>query len=201
MRGNLAPGQPVRVQRQHDLVDIGQPPLSFLDDLRLERAFPIPWHVDDDLAGGIGDHRLDRDPLRMFVDSRPGSARRFGCPRYSVSSSLSAVSSTFLVNSFNSPFGQLQPASLGLGHHRRRGGLLGRQLPARLVVTLAWTHRVRCHHSQCPSRRASARRRAENTVRYTGPRHPQGPFRRPVLPATRLSPSEARRLEFVQEGQ
>jgi hypothetical protein len=48
---------------------------------------------------------FDRDPLRMFVDSRPGSAWCFGCPRCSVSSSLSAVSSTLLVNSFNSPFG------------------------------------------------------------------------------------------------
>src|SRR4029078_5302508 len=32
MRGDLAGGQPFRLQRQHDLVDIGQPPLSREDD-------------------------------------------------------------------------------------------------------------------------------------------------------------------------
>jgi len=59
--------------------------------------------------------------------------------------------------------GQLQPMCLGSGHHGRRGGLLGRQLPSRLVVTLAWAHNVACHYSQCPSRRTSARR--------VGPKH------------------------------
>jgi len=51
--GNLAGGQPFRIQRQHDLVDIGEPPLSFLDDLWLER----------DLAGGIGDRCLRPGPV------------------------------------------------------------------------------------------------------------------------------------------
>jgi hypothetical protein len=48
---------------------------------------------------------LTRVPLRTFPDSRPTSMRFFSWPRWSVISSPSAVSNTFLVNSFNSPFG------------------------------------------------------------------------------------------------
>ena len=44
-------------------------------------------------------------PLRTFPPSRSGPARFFSCPRCSVSSSFNAVSSTFFVNSFNSPSG------------------------------------------------------------------------------------------------
>jgi len=43
--------------------------------------------------------------LRTFVESRPGSAPFFSYPRCSVISSESAVSNTFLVNTFNRPFG------------------------------------------------------------------------------------------------
>ena len=46
-----------------------------------------------------------RVPLRTFVDSRSGAAWFFSCPRCSVISSLRAVSSTFLVNSFSRPSG------------------------------------------------------------------------------------------------
>src|SRR3954453_4816491 len=46
-----------------------------------------------------------RVPLRTFVDSRSGSAWFFSWPRCSVISSLRAVSSTFLVNSFSRPSG------------------------------------------------------------------------------------------------
>ena len=63
-----------RIQRQHDLVDIAQAALSFLDDLRFERAFPIPWCVDHDLAHGSEITVFDRDPLRTFVDARPASS-------------------------------------------------------------------------------------------------------------------------------
>src|SRR5215203_1439682 len=46
-----------------------------------------------------------RVPLRTFVEPRPESARFFSCPRCSVISSFSAVSSTLLVNNFSSPSG------------------------------------------------------------------------------------------------
>lgn len=38
MGADLAGGQSFGVQRQHDLIDPGQPALPFLDDLRLERC-------------------------------------------------------------------------------------------------------------------------------------------------------------------
>ena len=103
---------------------------------------------------------FDREPLRTFVDSRPGSAWFFSCPRCSVISSFSAVSSTFLVNSFNSPSGPVSssPRAFASATIAAAAACSGDSCRAGLVVTLAWTHKVRCHHSQCPSRRTSARR-------------------------------------------
>ena len=39
-------------------VDIGQPPLTLLHDHRLERARPVPRHLNAHLTGGVGQHRL-----------------------------------------------------------------------------------------------------------------------------------------------
>jgi hypothetical protein len=62
-------------------------------------------------------------------------------------SSFNAVSSTFLVNNFNKPLGPVSSSpGLGLSHHRRRGGLLRRQLPPVTVDLLPWTPNARCHH-------------------------------------------------------
>ena len=47
---DLPSGQAFCVQRQHDLVNIGQAPLSFLDDLRFERAFPVARYIALDVA-------------------------------------------------------------------------------------------------------------------------------------------------------
>ncbi|GGT84747.1 hypothetical protein GCM10010289_00330 [Streptomyces violascens] len=44
VRGYLAVGEPLRGQREHHLVDAGQPALTLLDDLRLERAGHVPGH-------------------------------------------------------------------------------------------------------------------------------------------------------------
>jgi hypothetical protein len=33
-------------QRQHNLINTGQPALALLDDLRIERRAGVPWHVD-----------------------------------------------------------------------------------------------------------------------------------------------------------
>ena len=38
--------EPLRAQRQHDLVNTGQPALPLLHDLRIERRAGVPRHVD-----------------------------------------------------------------------------------------------------------------------------------------------------------
>ena len=59
VRADLPGRQPLRVKRQHDLIDAAQPPLPLLDDLRSSnvpsrsRGTSIP-----DLAGAPGQHRL-----------------------------------------------------------------------------------------------------------------------------------------------
>ena len=57
MRGDLPGRQPARGQRQHDLVDPVQPSLPLPHDPRLERAVPVPGHLDLDRAD-LGQHRL-----------------------------------------------------------------------------------------------------------------------------------------------
>src|SRR5919205_583715 len=49
-----------------------------------------------------------RQPLRIFADSRSGSAPCFSYPRCSVISSFNAVSSTLFMNSFNNPPGPVR---------------------------------------------------------------------------------------------
>jgi hypothetical protein len=46
------------IQRQHDLIDTGQPPLPLAHDLRLECPGPVPRHLQLHLAAGLGQHRL-----------------------------------------------------------------------------------------------------------------------------------------------
>lgn len=33
-------------QRQHNLINTGQPALALLDDLWIERGAGVPWHID-----------------------------------------------------------------------------------------------------------------------------------------------------------
>ena len=62
--GRDLPGrQTSGLQRQHDLINLVQPPLSFLHDHRLERAVPVPGHVQLDVAGGMGQDRLGPGPV------------------------------------------------------------------------------------------------------------------------------------------
>jgi hypothetical protein len=63
-------GQPAGIQRQHHLINIGQPPLAFLDDLGFERARPDPRDLDLDRSARIGEHRF----LALLVP-RPLSRR------------------------------------------------------------------------------------------------------------------------------
>ena len=41
----------------------GKPPLPLPDDLRLKGAVPVPRHLDADLAGALGQHRLRSAPV------------------------------------------------------------------------------------------------------------------------------------------
>ena len=50
VRADLAGGQALGIQRQHHLIHPDQPPLTLPHDLRLERAIPVPRHLDADLA-------------------------------------------------------------------------------------------------------------------------------------------------------
>jgi hypothetical protein len=171
MRRDLSGGQPFRIQRQHDLVHIGEPALPLFHDLRLERPFPVAGNIDADLTCSIGDNRLTAGAVAHIH-------RR--ATRPSLVLLKSQVLGEFLIKRrFQHIFGeqlqqpiragQLQAPLPGLGHHRRRSGLLRRQLPPLVtLVSLVCIHSIRCHHSQCPSRRTSARR-AGNTVRCTVP--------------------------------
>ena len=97
--------KPLRMQRQNNLVNLGQPSLPLLHDLRLERALPIAGNLNRDITDRIRHHRL-----------RPGAIthiRRltawFGVVLLVTEMLghllIQAVSRTFLVNSFNNPSG------------------------------------------------------------------------------------------------
>jgi hypothetical protein len=51
MRGDVTGGQTAGIQRQHDLIDAGQPTLPHRHDHRLEAAIPIPRHRNLDVTG------------------------------------------------------------------------------------------------------------------------------------------------------
>ena len=85
MRGDLPSGQALGRQRQHNLIDPGQPPRPFPDDLQLERPVPIPRHLDPDLAAALGSTVLGLVPLCTFPATFPAGAF-LSWPRCSVSS-------------------------------------------------------------------------------------------------------------------
>lgn len=58
MRADLPGREAFGIQRQHDLVDPRQAPLPLTDDLRLERARPVPRHIDLHRAVAVGHDRL-----------------------------------------------------------------------------------------------------------------------------------------------
>ena len=84
---------------------------------------------------------------------------------------LVAVSSTFLVNSFSRPFGPVSssPRALASATIAAAAACSGDSCRPGLLITLAWTDSVRCHHSQCPSRRISARVSGKKHSRSTVP--------------------------------
>jgi len=75
MRRDLSGGQPTGIQRQDDLVDLGESSLSFTDDDGFEGAFPVAGHLQRDLTTGVGQHRLGPRSV-ADVGRVPGT----GCP-------------------------------------------------------------------------------------------------------------------------
>jgi len=73
VRADLPGRQPLGIERQHDLIDTGQSPLPLAHDLRFERARPIPWDIDLDLAGALRQHRLA--PGAVADVGRPGASQ------------------------------------------------------------------------------------------------------------------------------
>lgn len=63
VRTDLTRGQPVRIQRQHDLLDPVQAALPLAHDLRLERPLTVPRDLDRDLTGRFCQHRLRSGPV------------------------------------------------------------------------------------------------------------------------------------------
>ena len=72
MGADLPSRQTLRVEEQDDLVDPVQAALSFLDDLRLERAAQIPGHVDLHIAGALREYRLGPGPVTYVARPDPG---------------------------------------------------------------------------------------------------------------------------------
>src|SRR5512133_1234561 len=73
VRGDLAGGQALGIEREHDLIDAAQPSLPLLDYLWFEAAGTIARHLDIDLPGGLGQHRLG--PGTVADVARPSTGR------------------------------------------------------------------------------------------------------------------------------
>jgi hypothetical protein len=71
VRRDLAGRQSLCRQGQDDLIDTGQPALTLLDDLRLERGIRIPRHVDVNRPD-LGEHRLGPHPVTGVAAAPPG---------------------------------------------------------------------------------------------------------------------------------
>jgi hypothetical protein len=107
-RFTLARSRPlIRLVLEDDLIDPVQAPLPLLDDLRLERPVPVPGHLEPDLAGAPGQHRLGPGPV-ADVPGLVACRVFFSWPRCSVSSWSRAVSITTLVSCLSSPSGPVR---------------------------------------------------------------------------------------------
>jgi hypothetical protein len=71
MGADLPGGQPAGVQGKHHLVDIGQPSLPFLDDLRLEGARPVSRDLDLDRPARISEDGLGSGSVAGVATSTP----------------------------------------------------------------------------------------------------------------------------------
>ena len=155
VRADLTRGQTLRIQRQDDLIDPGQPPLPLLDDLRLERPGPVPRHVDPDWAAAAGQHLLGPGPVADVP-----AARALAC---GIMLLITQVAGHLLVQrGLDHGLGQLlqQPVRAS----QRQAPLAGQphQLPRSLSFSgylsglLLGGHAVQCrgHHGTSPARPA-----------------------------------------------
>ena len=130
--------QPFRIQRHDDLVNITQATLPFLHNLRFERCVPVARNLNSHLASGIRNHSLRPGTVAHVrrVPARLGPVllipEVFG--HLLRKRGLQHILGEHLQQTVRA--GQRQPSRLGLGHHRRRGGLLRRQLARRLRLVL-----------------------------------------------------------------
>jgi hypothetical protein len=121
--------------------------LSLLHDLRFERARPIAWNLDLDLAGVLRQHRL-----------RPGAVADVACPGAGrVVLLITQVLGHLLVQRglqhrfrqlLEQPVRARQRQSLLPGHADQ----LNRSLPlCRLFVGLLLRHAIQCRRHQTPT--------------------------------------------------
>src|ERR1039458_549260 len=75
VRADLPVRQPFRRQGNHHLIDTGQPPLPFRDDLRLETSIAVPRHGDLHRPG-ISNHSLNPVTIAELPPSRPAGLCR-----------------------------------------------------------------------------------------------------------------------------
>jgi len=161
MRRNLTRRQPLRIQRQHDLIHTAQPTLPLLHNHRLETRIPIPRHRDLHRTHRIRDHRLRPRPVAHIRTRTIRLGPVLLMPEMLGHLRVQRRLQHRLGQLLKQPVraGQGQPLLLGLRHHGGRQLLLRRpRFPSLLLACRLWTHDVQCHHSPCPSRRAHARR-------------------------------------------
>jgi hypothetical protein len=75
MRRDLTRRQPLRIQRQNDLIHPGQPPLPLLHDLRLERPRPVPRHIDLHVTAAVRQHLFGTGPVADVPAARALAGR------------------------------------------------------------------------------------------------------------------------------
>ena len=150
MRGDLAGGQALGIQRQHHLIDPRQPPLPLADDLRLERAIAVPRHPDRHLAAALGQHRLSPGAVTHI----PGLAGR-----RAVLVMAQVLGQLLVQRRLQHRLGQLleQPIRAGQrqaplpgpGHQLLRHLFLSGRLPLALLGHIA---QCRGHHGTSPAK-------------------------------------------------
>ena len=142
MGADLAVGQPLGRQRQHHLIDPAQPPAALGHHRRLERARPVPGHVDLDRAD-LSQHRLGPRPVARVPRMMP--SRIVGC----VADMVGHLPLEHRLQHLLGQIGQqparadqTHPVRLGPGH-QLVGQILRRDLPGQRSTRYRLHHRRR----------------------------------------------------------
>ena len=133
MRLHLPGGETLRGQRDHQLVDPGQPPLPLGDDLRLEGGVPVAGDVDLDRPD-LGQHRLGSVPVAGVPAVAPGRV---------VAAVAQVVGELALERGLDQPLGQLREQPALAGQLQPAGTGTPGQLGDQLFVDSVQTRRVR----------------------------------------------------------